>query len=61
LPSAPTSRATRLTSPANPLNWSTIVLMVSFNSRISPFASTVILRERSPRARAVVTVAMLRT
>ena len=35
--------------------------MVSLSSRISPFASTVILRERSPRATAVVTSAMLRT
>ena len=32
-----------------------------FSSRISPFTSTVIFRERSPRATAVVTVAMLRT
>ncbi len=43
------------------MSWSTIVLMVSFSSRISPFTSTVILRERSPRATAVVTPAMLRT
>src|SRR5438876_595410 len=35
--------------------------MVFFSSRISPFASTVILRDRSPRATAVVTSAMLRT
>ena len=35
--------------------------MVSLSSRISPFTSTVILRERSPRATAVVTVAILRT
>ena len=61
LPSVPTSRATRVTSPANALSWSTIVLMVSFSSRISPFTSTVILRDRSPRATAVVTSAMLRT
>src|SRR5205085_1906299 len=61
LPSVPTSRATRVTSDANAFSWSTIVLMVSFSSRISPFTSTVILRERSPRATAVVTVAMLRT
>ncbi len=51
LPSVPTSRATRLTSEANPLSWSTIVLSTS----------TVILRERSPRATAVVTAAMFRT
>ena len=61
LPSVPTSRATRVTSEANELSWSTIVLMVSFSSRISPRTSTVILRERSPRATAVVTCAMLRT
>ena len=57
----PTSRATRVTSPANALSWSTIVLMVFFSSRISPFTSTVILRDKSPRATAVVTSAMLRT
>ena len=61
LPSVPTSRATRVTSAAKALSWSTIVLMVFFNSRISPLTSTVILRERSPRATAVVTSAMLRT
>ena len=60
-PSVPTSRATRVTSPANAFNWSTIVLMVFFNSKISPFTSTVILRDKSPRATAVVTSAMLRT
>ena len=61
LPSVPTSRATRVTSEAKALSWSTIVLMVSLSSRISPFTSTVILRDRSPRATAVVTCAMLRT
>src|SRR5229473_3043039 len=35
--------------------------MVFLSSRISPFTSTVILRERSPRATAVVTSAILRT
>ena len=35
--------------------------MVSLSSRISPFTSTVILRDKSPRATAVVTSAMLRT
>ena len=35
-PSVPTSRATRVTSPAKALSWSTIVLMVSFSCRISP-------------------------
>ena len=60
-PSVPTSRATRLTSDANAFSWSTIVLMVFFSSRISPLTSTVIFRERSPRATAVVTPAILRT
>ena len=60
-PSVPTSRATRVTSPAKPFSWSTMVLMVFLSSRISPFTSTVILRDRSPRATAVVTSAMLRT
>ena len=41
-PSVPTSRATRVTSPANALSWSTIVLMVSLICRISPRTSTVI-------------------
>ena len=61
LPSVPTSRATRVTSAANPFSWSTIVLMVFLSSRISPFTSTVILRDKSPRATAVVTSAILRT
>ena len=61
LPSVPTSRATRVTSEAKPLSWSTIVLIVFFSARISPFTSTVILRDRSPLATAVVTSAMLRT
>ena len=61
LPSVPTSRATRLTSEAKEESWSTMVLMVSFSSRISPFTSTVIFFDRSPRATAVVTSAMLRT
>ncbi len=61
LPSVPTSRATRVTSDANERSWSTMVLRVSFSSRISPFTSTVILRDKSPRATAVATSAMLRT
>src|ERR1700740_3623444 len=61
LPSVPTSRATRVTSPANALSWSTMVLMVFFSSRISPFTSTVFFRDRSPPRRARVTSAMLRT
>jgi len=60
-PSVPTSRATRVTSPAKAFSWSTIVLMVSFNSRISPFTSTVIFFDKSPLATAVVTAAILRT
>src|SRR5712671_1712479 len=60
-PSVPTSRATRVTSAANAFSWSTMVLMVFFNSRISPFTSTVILRDKSPRATAVVTPAMFLT
>ena len=61
LPSVPTSRATRVTSAANEDSWSTIVLIVDASWATSPFASTVILRERSPCATAVVTSAMFRT
>ena len=61
LPSMPTSRATRVTSSANEPSWSTIVFTVDFSSKISPRASTVIFCDRSPRATAVVTCAMLRT
>ena len=61
IPSVPTSRATRVTSAANERSWSTIVLIVSESSRISPRASTVIFLDRSPWATAVVTWAMLRT
>ncbi len=57
----PTSRATRVTSSAKADSWSTIVFMVSFSSRISPWASTVIFLLRSPLATAVATWAMLRT
>ena len=60
-PSVPTSRATRVTSAANALSCSTMMLIVSFSSRISPFASAVIFLDRSPFATAVVTSAMLRT
>ena len=60
-PSVPTSRATRVTSSANSDSWSTIRLTVFFSSATSPAASTVILRERSPFATAVVTSAMFRT
>ena len=58
LPSVPTSRATRVTSPANERRRSTIVLSVSASAATSPRASTVILPERSPLATAVVTWAM---
>src|SRR6202045_421434 len=61
LPSVPTSRATRVTSEANALSWSTIVLMVSLSCRISPLTLTVIFFDRSPPAIAVATSAMLRT
>ena len=61
LPSVPTSRATRVTSEAKELSWSTMTLMVFFSSRISPLASTVIFWVKSPFATAVVTWAMLRT
>src|SRR5881397_3563817 len=61
LPSVPTSRATRVTSEANDRSWSTIVLMVFLSSRNSPLTSTVILRDRSPLATAVVPSAMFRT
>ena len=61
LPSVPTSRATRVTSSAKLDSWSTMVFTVSFSSRISPWAATVIFCERSPFATAVATWAMLRT
>ncbi len=60
-PSVPTSCATRVTSDANERSWSTIVLMASLSCRISPRTSTVILRDRSPLATAIVTSEMLRT
>src|SRR4029450_2239123 len=55
LPSDPTSRATRVTSPANALSWSTIVLMVSLICRISPLRPTGIFWLKSPLAMAVAT------
>ena len=61
LPSVPTSRATRVTSSANDESWSTMTLIVSFSSAISPRTSTVTFFDRSPFATAVVTSAMLRT
>src|ERR671910_798422 len=50
LPSVPTSRATRVTSEAKLLSWSTIALMVFLSWRISPLTSTVIFFVRSPLA-----------
>src|SRR6185437_14214691 len=49
------------TSAAKEESWSTIVLIVFLSSRISPRASTSIFCDRSPRATAVATCAMLRT
>src|SRR3954466_2643319 len=60
-PSVPTSRATRVTSAANEDSWSTIAFMVCASAATSPLASTVIFWDRSPRATAVATWAMLRT
>ena len=45
----PTSRATRVTSAAKLESWSTIVLIVDASCATSPFASTAIFCERSPR------------
>ncbi len=61
LPSVPTSRATRVTSAANERSCSTIVLIASLSSRISPRTSTVIFFDRSPLATAIVTSAMFLT
>src|SRR5207249_4632669 len=61
LPSSPTSPPSLHDALPISLSWSTIVLMVLFSSRISPFTSTVIFFDRSPLATAVVTSAMLRT
>ncbi len=61
LPSWPTARASRVTSDENARSWSTIVLMVSLSSSISPWTSTVIFLVRSPLAMALLTSAMLRT
>ena len=61
LPSTPTSRATRVTSEAKRLSWSTIALTVFLSSRNSPLTSAEIFLLRSPLATAVVTSAMLRT
>ncbi|MDQ0785421.1 hypothetical protein QFZ64_000918 [Streptomyces sp. B3I8] len=50
-----------MTSSAKAESWSTIVLTVSFSSRISPRAGTSIFCDRSPLATAVATWAMSRT
>jgi hypothetical protein len=60
-PSVPTSRATRVTSPANADSVSTMPLIVSASAATSPLASTAIRWLRSPRATEVVTWAMVRT
>ncbi len=61
LPSTPTSRATPVTWSAKVARVSIIELIVSASSAISPLASRVSLRRRSPLATAVTTRAMLRT
>ena len=55
IPSVPTSRATRVTSSAKADRVSTIVLITPASAATSPFASTVIFCDRSPRATAVAT------
>ena len=60
-PSVPTSRATLVTSNANEFSWSTIVLMVFFRSRISPFTSMVTFFVKSPDCTAFVTSAIFLT
>ena len=60
-PSTPTSRATVVTWSANVASVSIISLIVSASSAISPLASTVSFRFRSPLATAVTTLAMPRT
>ena len=60
-PSVPTSWATRVTSPANRFNESTIWFRFCFSCRNSPFTSTVIFWLKSPLATAVATLAMSRT
>ncbi len=60
LPSVPTSRATRVTSEANELSWSTILLMVLAVLRNSPCngrssMSSAIVCDRSPCATAPIT------
>ena len=61
LPSIPTSRATFVTWSAKMARVSIMPLMVSASEAISPLASRVSLRFRSPLATAVTTSAMPRT
>ena len=61
LPSVPTSVATRVTSVEKVRRLSTMLLTVFFKSRNSPRTSTLMVLLRSPRATAVLTVAMERT
>ena len=61
LPSTPTSRATVVTWAAKVASVSLMPLIVSASAAISPFASRVSLRRRSPLATAVTTWAMPRT
>ena len=61
LPSTPTSRATVVTWSAKVASVSIMLLIVSASAAISPFASTVSFRLRSPLATAVTTLAMPRT
>ena len=63
LPSVPTSRATRVTSPAKALSCDTMVLTVravrrNWPSRLRPSISTAIVWERSPSATAPITRAI---
>ena len=60
-PSVPTSRATPVTCSAKTRSVSVIELIVSASVATSPLASTVTFWVRSPRATAVVTVAIWRT
>src|SRR6266702_4815770 len=61
IPCVPTSRATRVTSDAKALSWSTIEFTVDLSVAISPSTWISILRVKSPCATAVVTVAIDRT
>ena len=61
LPSTPTSRATVVTCSAKVASVSLMPLIVSASAAISPLASRVSLRRRSPLATAVTTCAMPRT